>query len=808
MSDGVFDFTPCGNCVFKPSLDWEPGTRDDLIKFDHDRDMPSLLADLKVGSQVSPAIRNELISVIQDHWDCFAKEGVKRKILGYEFAIDTGNSAPVCCRKPAYGPHESKIIMEQVNNLLANKWIRRCKGAWGSLIVLAAKPHQEHVTNIEDFIWRMCVSYRKLNEVTKPFQFPIPRCDDSIISLEQGPSRIYQMSMDADSGYHQVGVREVDQDKLAFFAPDNHKYTFEVMPFGPCNAPPFYTAMMLDFKEEWDALFVIKVAELKTVDGKTVRVEGILIFLGTEKLYYGSRAIIDDILIWTSHLRLTILYFRCVCMVFQKYRVSFKLKKCDFLKDRTEYVGYDVLSSGNSPAQSKFSMINDWQLPTTGQSLHSFIGLVNFYHRFAPYLEIWLKPLRKLCKSYFRKPIPSTEWTPTKLVQLFADIKVSITSGPILARYDSEKPTFLKTDWSADGMAWILMQPADDEESKRATELLLMCDCSAVREVLEYEGSISYICRWSQELLGYHFACIHRNNRMMVDVDSLTHRFGKSIATYLAVAYLLHNSDREARPTAYDKDTFCDTMLKKLPHGQSPLHIITESCIQHVCLYQAEAPPSSSPRDIPCLVTAPLQLVAPPIQSSPSSTDQSMSSFEASHNLSLSALVIDDCLSQCSSWFSNFNAATHFWSTHRVFTKQTLLDFHHLLFSPPSSTTHSTLFTNHSSLPIRLGSTTLIDWTCSAWDGFGLDWIDFACQQLAPAFAPSSALQICCLWIPHHYCHGISVPHTLAILRQHITSDHWHFTCNFESSTHWGASVATTCFVVIITTRGFDMQYS
>ena len=53
-------------------------------------------------------------------------------------------------------------------------------------MVLAQKPHQEHITDINDFVWRMCVSYRKLNAVTKPFQFPIPRCDAVIVILGCG----------------------------------------------------------------------------------------------------------------------------------------------------------------------------------------------------------------------------------------------------------------------------------------------------------------------------------------------------------------------------------------------------------------------------------------------------------------------------------------------------------------------------------------------------------------------------------------------------------------------------------------------
>ena len=96
---------------------------------------------------------------------------------------------------------------------------------------------------------------------------------------------------------------------------------------------------------------------------------------------------------------------------------------------------------------------------------------MNFYHRYAPYLEIRLKPLRKLVKKYYRKPIPVSAWT-TNLSSLFHDLKICLTSSPILARYDPSKITFLKTDWSSEGMGWILMQPADDEVSVQAAEKL------------------------------------------------------------------------------------------------------------------------------------------------------------------------------------------------------------------------------------------------------------------------------------------------------------------------------------------------
>ena len=52
-----------------------------------------------------------------------------------------------------------------------------------------------------------------------------------------------------------------------------------------------------------------------------------------------------------------------------------------------------------------------------------------------------------------------------------------------------------------------------------------LCDCSAMTEILYYEGPIPMIGRWAQELLGYHFTVVHRSNRMMVDVDALSRRY-------------------------------------------------------------------------------------------------------------------------------------------------------------------------------------------------------------------------------------------------------------------------------------------
>ena len=67
-------------------------------------------------------------------------------------------------------------------------------------------------------------SYRRLNQVTLPFEYPIPRCDDAINDFGDSNSRLYFISLDNKTGYHQIGVRYADQSKLAFFGPDGKVY--------------------------------------------------------------------------------------------------------------------------------------------------------------------------------------------------------------------------------------------------------------------------------------------------------------------------------------------------------------------------------------------------------------------------------------------------------------------------------------------------------------------------------------------------------------------------------------------------------
>ena len=169
------------------------------------------MKDLKFGENVDLHTRGLVTFIIEKYWDCFVKEEAKRTILRYEFSIDTGGAKYIYSRKPSYGLYESKILMAQFVQLLDNGWIEKCVGPWGIMVVLVQKPHQEHFTNIDHFIWQMCILYRKLNDIIKPFQFPVLRRDNAITILSWGVGEIWIIILDARQGYHQVAVRKMDR---------------------------------------------------------------------------------------------------------------------------------------------------------------------------------------------------------------------------------------------------------------------------------------------------------------------------------------------------------------------------------------------------------------------------------------------------------------------------------------------------------------------------------------------------------------------------------------------------------------------
>nr|GEU70014.1 reverse transcriptase domain-containing protein [Tanacetum cinerariifolium] len=90
--------------------------------------------------------------------------------------------------------------------------------------------------------WRVCIDYRKLNEVTRKDHFPLLFMDQM---LERLAGNQYYCFLDGFFGYFQIPIDPKDQEKTTFTCP-YRTFAYRRMPFGLCNALGTFQMCMME----------------------------------------------------------------------------------------------------------------------------------------------------------------------------------------------------------------------------------------------------------------------------------------------------------------------------------------------------------------------------------------------------------------------------------------------------------------------------------------------------------------------------------------------------------------------------------
>jgi len=113
-------------------------------------------------------------------------------------------------------------------------------------------------------------------------------------------------------------------------------------------------------------------------------------------------------------------------------------QKCDFFKPEVSYLGYKISAIGISPTGEGCEAVRNLPRPANIKELESFLGKVNYYHRFLHNQATTAAPLNQL-----RKKDVEFVWKDEQEVA-FNALKNQIIQAPVLMHFNPACPLVLR----------------------------------------------------------------------------------------------------------------------------------------------------------------------------------------------------------------------------------------------------------------------------------------------------------------------------------------------------------------------------
>ena len=282
--------------------------------------------------------------------------------------------------------------------------------------------------------WRLVIDYRLLNMVTIKYQFPMPRIDDVIDSVNGAK---YFSSCDATWGFWQIKLHPSDKPKTAFRTPSG-LYQWRVLPMGLSNSPAIFQRTMSSFFQK---------AYTDPDDPNSAPVTA----LGTFVQVY-----LDDLLIYSKTAKDHVKHLDFVCKTLKENGIYLNPKKCEFNKSEVRFLGHLVSRNGVRPDPAKVSVMKDWPQPQDTKQLYRFLGFANYFRSFIRNYATVASPLYPLtqCKTTAEF---QDKWNNLHTA-CFEALKIALAHAPTLKLPDFDKPFEVIVDASNVAIGAVLIQ--------------------------------------------------------------------------------------------------------------------------------------------------------------------------------------------------------------------------------------------------------------------------------------------------------------------------------------------------------------
>ena len=324
---------------------------------------------------------------------------------------------------------------------------------------------------------RPCQDYRYLNEWTIKNAYLLLLISELMDKIKDGK---YFTKLDIRWGYNNIRIKEGDEWKAAFkmnwglFEPT-------VMFFGMCNSPATFQAMM-------DKIFHNMIEE------------GIIIIY------------MDNMFLPAKTKECLRENMRRVLQQLMENDLSLKPKKCEFCKEKIEWLGMVIQEGKITMDPGKLKGIQDWPAPTTVKQVRGFLGFRNFYRWFIQGFSEIARPLNDLLKKD-RK----FEWTPD-CQSAFDNLKKQFTSEPVLAMPNQTKPFQIECDASKYASGAVLTQQDSNGDRHPCTFISKTCSPTERNYEIYDQELLAIICtleEWRHYIQGSNHTTVvfsdHKN---------------------------------------------------------------------------------------------------------------------------------------------------------------------------------------------------------------------------------------------------------------------------------------------------------
>ena len=227
------------------------------------------------------------------------------------------------------------------------------------------------------------------------------------------------LNIDLRTGYHQLRVRESDIPKTAFTTRYG-LYEYTVMSFGLTNAPAYF-------------MYLMNKVFMKFLD------KFVVVF-------------IDDILVYSKNEEEHEQHLRLVLETLREHQLYAKFSKCNFWLKEVKFLGHILSAGGVAVDPKKIASILEWKTPVNIKNIREFLGLAGYYRKFVKDFSKIAKPMTELLKK--EKPFV---WSP-ECEASFQELKLKLTTAPILIMPDINKNFEVYCDASRLGLGCVLMQ--------------------------------------------------------------------------------------------------------------------------------------------------------------------------------------------------------------------------------------------------------------------------------------------------------------------------------------------------------------